>query len=387
MNHHAATARTKRWRAVWATGVCFALAVSGFLPTAAQASSPPAGGVGVVVDGLDNPRGIDPGLFPGTLLVAEAGRGGDTDCQTAPNPETGEDETYCLGVTGAVDLIAFGHKVRLAELPSIAVADGSFAGGPSDTALGSLGLQAIMNGTAEPGFAGDTSAFGKLLRVGPFGPSSIADIAAFESAENPDGVEIDSNAYGVTAYGRFSVVTDAGGNSLLKVRKSGHVSLLATFPDVIVPWPDGLPFGPPAGTPTPAQSVPTSVTVGPDDALYVGELTGFPFAVGAARVWRVVPGEAPTVYADGFTNIIDLQFDARGRLHVLEIAKNGLLQGMQPGGDLTGSLIRVNRNGSRTEVASAGLTAPGGVAIDVFGRIYVTNNSIFAGVGEVVRVK
>jgi hypothetical protein len=32
------------------------------------------------------------------------------------------------------------------------------------------------------------------------------------------------------------------------------------------------------------------------------------FSVGAARVYRVVPGKAPTVFADGFTNIIDIAF-------------------------------------------------------------------------------
>jgi hypothetical protein len=75
------------------------------------------------------------------------------------------------------------------------------------------------------------------------------------------------------------------------------------------------------------QAVPTSVTVGPDGAYYVGQLTGFPFPVGGARVFRVVPGHRPRVFARGFTNIIDIAFDRRGRLHVLEIAANGILAG------------------------------------------------------------
>jgi hypothetical protein len=36
------------------------------------------------------------------------------------------------------------------------------------------------------------------------------------------------------------------------------------------------------------QAVPTSVAVAPDGAYYVGQLTGFPFPVGGARVFRVV---------------------------------------------------------------------------------------------------
>ena len=64
------------------------------------------------------------------------------------------------------------------------------------------------------------------------------------------------------------------------------------------------------------QSVPTSVAVGPDGALYAGELTGFPFNPGDARVWRVVPGHAPTVYARGFTNISAIAFDRSGEVIV-----------------------------------------------------------------------
>jgi sugar lactone lactonase YvrE len=124
------------------------------------------------------------------------------------------------------------------------------------------------------------------------------------------------------------------------------------------------------------------VAKGPDGAYYVGELTGFPFLVGAARVWRVVPGKAATVYATGFTNIIDLAFDRRGRLVVLEIAKNSLLSG-----DPTGALIRVNRDGSRTEIASAGLVTPTSVAVADDGTFYVSNKGTMAGTGEVLRIR
>jgi hypothetical protein len=47
---------------------------------------------------------------------------------------------------------------------------------------------------------------------------------------------------------------------------------------------------------------------------YVGQLTGFPFPPGGANVWRVKPGHDPQVFKGGFTNIIDIAFDKRGRL-------------------------------------------------------------------------
>jgi hypothetical protein len=123
------------------------------------------------------------------------------------------------------------------------------------------------------------------------------------------------------------------------------------------------------------QSVPSSVAVGPDGALYVGELTGVPFKPGAARVWRVVPGKRPTVYATGFTNISDLVFDGRDLL-VLEISTRGLLAGRSPG-----ALIRVTPAGKRRMLASKGLLYPTGIAVG-HGTIYISNNGLFPATGS-----
>ena len=102
------------------------------------------------------------------------------------------------------------------------------------------------------------------------------------------------------------------------------------------------------------EAVPTSVVEGPDGAFYVGQLTGFPFPVGGANVYRVRPGKAPTVYASGFTNIVGHRLrqegqPLRGRDHEERPAS----------GDPTGALIKVKRNGSREEI-SGDLFAPGG---------------------------
>jgi hypothetical protein len=96
----------------------------------------------------------------------------------------------------------------------------------------------------------------------------------------------------------------------------------------------------------------------------------------------VAPGQQPTIFAAGFTNIIDIAFDRRGRLLVLEVAKNGLLSG-----DPTGALIRVERDGRHTEIASTGLEFPIGLAVGQDGTSYVTNKGITLGGGEVVRIR
>ena len=45
----------------------------------------------------------------------------------------------------------------------------------------------------------------------------------------------------------------------------------------------------PAGPDVPMQAVPTGVVRGPDGAIYVSQLTGFPFPIGGARIFRIDP--------------------------------------------------------------------------------------------------
>ncbi|HEX2318990.1 MAG TPA: hypothetical protein VHJ18_08410 [Streptosporangiaceae bacterium] len=59
------------------------------------------------------------------------------------------------------------------------------------------------------------------------------------------------------------------------------------------------------------DAVPTCIAGGPDGILYVGELLGF-YSPGHARVWRVVPGHAPHVWAGGLTAVQGCGFGADG---------------------------------------------------------------------------
>ncbi|MDQ7905457.1 ScyD/ScyE family protein [Phytohabitans sp. ZYX-F-186] len=371
-----------------AAAVAAALVLTG-APAAIGAERKPS--VSVIASGLDNPRGIAVGKG-GWLYVAEAGRGGDGPCIDGP-----EGDRQCLGDSAALtavpprlDRYAKPHRV-ITGLPSLANEDGGSAIGLHDISPAGTGLVATIGGAFNLETRELLGAGGRLMghvvalrpgvRAGAVKP--IADLNAYEARKNPDqgdpGSAVDSNPYGIlaTPFGAFA--TDAGGNDLLRVGKRGKVSTVATFPARLVTAPP-IPDLPPQ---IPMQAVPTSVTWGPDGALYVGELTGFPFQKGAARVWRIVPGKAPTVYATGFTNIVDLAFDRRGRLLVLQISKEGLLAG-----DPNGALIRVDkRGGERTELAAGRLTAPGGVVVGGDGAIYVTNKSIVAGGGEVLRIR
>jgi hypothetical protein len=207
-------------------------------------------------------------------------------------------------------------------------------------------------------------------------------VALYETLNDPDqlGAPLETNPYSVLARPGQQIVLDAAGNDMLRVFR-GQVSTLAVFPNRMVAAPPFL--GLPPGATIPMQSVPVAVVQGPDGAYYVGEFTGFPFPLGAARIYRVVPGQAPQVFTDGFTNIIDIGFGPSGDLFVLEHTRSSLLN---ESADPIGRLVRVAKDGTKTTLASDGLVEPTGLAIGPDGAVFVTNFGTSIGGGQVVRV-
>jgi sugar lactone lactonase YvrE len=381
------------WRlpaVVLGAAVAIAILLPARLPLQARAS------LDVIATGLVNPRGLNFGP-EGGLYVAEAGSGGAAPCIVNSNSVL-----VCYGQTGAITRITLGgtpSQTRVVTgLPSLAAPPGSAGAGGSATGAHDVEFQGRGNGyvtigaaldparrlndAVHPEFASVGLKFGRLVRFQPNGKWSYEeDLSAFEALANPDGGALDSNPYGLLALPGRQIFTDAGGNSLNAVAANGSISNLAFFPNRIVP----NPFAPP-GTTIPMQAVPTTVTTGPDGALYVGQLTGFPFPLGAANVYRVPSnGGTPEIFASDFTKIIDIAFASDGALYVLEISAAG---GPPPQGG-TGALIRVSPDGTtKTTIvaAGAGLVAPGGIAIARDGSIYVTNFSVSPTGGQVVKI-
>ena len=335
----------------------------------------------VIASGLDNPRGID--LAPsGALYVAEAGRGGDGPCIGG-----GEGGEVCVGPTGAITKIRFGHQRRvLSGLPSTAGEGGAAATGPQDVDVSRFGFGSFVTGLggtpddrAALGEAG--AGLGRLYDFTPFGRAyPRADLAGYEEMADPDkddpaSLGVDSNPTGVLNERHGSVAVDAGGNDLLRIGFGGVISTLAVFGSQAVDVPPFL-----------SQAVPTAVAKGPDGAYYVSQLTGFPFPPGKASIFRVVPGSAPTIYASGLTNVTDLDFDRHGNLYVVEISKRGLSTEPPEEPDSVGDVIRIRRDGKRRVVADE-LPTPYGVTVGRRGAIYVTIHSATAGGGEVVRLR
>lgn len=268
---------------------------------------------------------------------------------------------------------------------------------PGMTDVVPIGQGVVMALTSE----GD----GKLYRVSQGSTREIADITAFEEEHDPDGDGAESNPFDLARMGNSTLVADAAGNSVLVVDNRGRVDWVATLPEQLLTtqWLKDLVC--PTENPEiafvcelpemmPADPVATTVAVGPDGAIYVGELTGFPATPGSSRVWRIEPGArhvrcgtdpgCTQVDVEPFTSIIDINFGPDGTAYVLELDEMSWLAA-EEGFGVGGTVNACTDNGGSwdcTEIAT-GLPFPTAVAANGNG-VFVTLMGLEA--AEVVRI-
>ncbi len=312
----------------------------------------------VVADGLANPRGL---LITddGTLYVAEAGLGG-TEAFTAPPypPST-------RGMTGRVSKIApgGGKTTVAANLPSL-----SLGGQGNAFVLGPAGI-IMVNGTlwlatgAMPNGYPTSPNAASVLRIDPQSGAvtQVADLAAFERANNPDTFELTADPYGIVMGADGNLyVADAGANDFIRVNpQTGQATLVTVFAGIPAPAANMARGGAKENDP-----VPSNVVVGPDGNFYVGLLTGFPTVKGGAKVLRVSPGGAVSDVVTGLTSVSWVTFGPDNLLYIVEFGVEA---------PDSGRILRILSDGTKQTVAD-GLNAPNGVAFDKAGNLYVAVN-------------
>lgn len=325
--------------------------------------------------GINNPRGLSIDPNTGSLLVASIGTG-NADGAVLRLTDLDGDGTAANGAE---------MRSALNNLPSGSITiDGSTeytgASGVSVTSSGDLYVvtgQNLTDPLFDRQFNAVWSTAAENTSGNPFRVANpYASLGVAELTQNPDGAQVDTNGYGIVAMEDGTVyVNDAGANTTWMVAADGTVTPFAVYPV----FPNPTDFGPPV-----VDMVPTGLAVGPDGALYVSFLTGFPFLEGASMVYRLedIDGDGDAmeagemeVYADGLTTSTALAFDADGTLYATEF--RGFLTGQDMN---SGRVVKWVDGG--WEVVADGLITPTGLAIGWDGTIYATQEFV----GQVVAI-
>lgn len=312
---------------------------------ATLAAAQPAPPGDVLAAGLSNPRGLT--ADGDAILVAEVGGGQITRIEA-----DGSTSNVVTGLPATVFFSAETGTDEVAGPSSVIPVDGGYVFTVSE-APGSE-FQSVY-------FAAEDASGGTLM----------VDLGAHEVANNTDGdvnlagdPDLLSNPYDVVEYDDGFLVSDSGANAILKISGDGTVTPFAIFEN------KENPLFPDLGGPTMDQ-VPTGLAVGPDGAIYVGTLTGFPFPTGGAVVYRMEDGNGDgdaldagetTVYAEGLTTVTDVDFDANGDLVASEFSTNMLAEA-------PGQVVRFS--GGALEVVANGLITPTALLVSD-GRILVS---------------
>jgi sugar lactone lactonase YvrE len=185
----------------------------------------------------------------------------------------------------------------------------------------------------------------------------VEEIGPFVLAEDPSGTG-QTNIYNLAfGFGGDLFIVDASANAVIRRSASGALEVFAVLPGI----PNTTGVGPPV-----MQAVPTGI-VFDGSRLLVSSFPGFPFPIGAARVYAIDASGTVTEFRTGLTSAVDLTLDPAGRPIVAQLA-DGFTADFQPN---TGKILRLTDQG--TETILEDLNFPSGIAFPSADLLYVTD--------------
>ncbi|KAD3633114.1 ScyD/ScyE family protein [Arthrobacter yangruifuii] len=301
------------------------------------------------------------------LMASPASAGGRHHPPSPPPvPAAGEVTTVAGGLAGPLSFaVGRGGTIDVAQSFAGIVSRVTNGGGtellaaaPQDQPYGTASVSRTRGTTYFSVSAGQDSRdpatnIGLLQSVDRNGTvRTVADIAGYEYAANPDGINTygfeeavpadcaaqlpegiqpapytglrDSNPVASLPGRNGIVVADAGMNALVLAGYDGSVSTVAVLPPIPFTFPAGLGFPECIGGLTyQAEPVPTDVERGPDGALYVTSLPGAFDAGAPGSVYRINPVTGtPELVASGFVGATGLAVNDNGDIFVAELFGN-----------------------------------------------------------------
>ncbi len=356
---------------------------------ASPEASPAAGGPGmppipagavVVAEGLWNPGDLALGE-DGTLYIAETGVAGGASDPTAPPPAATPNADGSppmappAAVPAQISAVAPDGTQSVLTTKTGGVGIGVFGG----SVYVSQGGGSVESGLMPQPYENKVTAVD--LATGDV--REVADIGAYEVANNPDGLDVNPNLYGLDfdADGQM-YLADAGGNTIYKIDPvSGDFSVFAVVPtltDLTGATPTAAEG---AQQPGPRQPVPTAVVVddgGNINVSLLGEGWSGP------SILSYSPDGTYTEGVSGLAMIVNIALGPDGLLYASQLSAD--FSGEMPA---PGNVLRIKADGT-IEPAVEGLPFPHGIVFDAKGNLFVSTNSIIsspeAALGQVLRI-
>lgn len=289
------------------------------------------------------------------------------------------------------------------------------------------GVQSIGTGNAFFTTGGSNLAEdGELYRISNGTSRMVADLGKFEQENDPDAFEglqwknqqceeegdfsagPQNNPFKVTALdGGTALIGDAAGNTILQATTDGDIDWKAILTPPLNADGEWMQlFETTDGTEDITcyvQPVATSVAVGQDGYVYVGELTGATpegLPVDLSRVWKF-PADAKNLVCseidgsenchlliDGLTSVIDIEIGPDGLLYVVEFDSNSWLSSVVEAIPWGGGTITAydTESGEPVKVIASDLVYPGAITFDKKGNIWILENKLFIGESSTVRM-